>query len=63
MTTDTPAPRLLRMADVMERTALSRSYIYARIKRGEFPKPLSLGHKCSRWTSDEIDAWVKSQMR
>lgn len=59
MNSETTAPRLLRITDVMERTALSRSYIYAKIKRGEFPRPLSLGYKCSRWVSDDVDAWVK----
>lgn len=58
MNTLADTPRLLRISEVMERTSLSRSYIYAKIKRGEFPSPRSLGYKCSRWASDEIEAWV-----
>jgi prophage regulatory protein len=53
--------KLLRITDVMERTALSRSYIYARIKRGAFPAPISLGYKCSRWRAEDIDAWISQQ--
>lgn len=61
MTTTQPQ-QLLRIADVMARTALSRSYIYALIGRGEFPAQRSLGYKCSRWDAEEVDAWVKQRI-
>lgn len=54
---------LLRIADVMEKTTLSRSYIYAKVKRGEFPAPISLGYKCSRWVAGDVDAWLIAQQR
>lgn len=53
--------RLLRITDVMELTAISRSYIYAKVKRGEFPAPISLGYKCSRWNAGDIEAWIRQQ--
>ena len=52
--------KLLRISDVMECTALSRSYIYRLIQRGEFPKPVQLGEKCSRWFEPEISEWIES---
>lgn len=55
--------RFLRIADVMQRTALSRSHIYARIQRGDFPAPYKLGAKCSRWSEDEIGEWINTQSR
>lgn len=58
--TDTPAPRLMRLAEVMERTALSRSAIYARISRDQFPPPYKLGYKCVRWSEADINAWITS---
>ncbi|WJS98235.1 helix-turn-helix transcriptional regulator [Novosphingobium humi] len=58
---NTDSSNLLRIADVMQKTALSRSYIYAKIKRGEFPAPISLGYKCSRWVSGDVDAWLQQQ--
>lgn len=53
--------RLLRIAQVMERTALSRSYIYRLIQRGEFPAQLDLGAKCSRWVEADIAKWIESR--
>jgi prophage regulatory protein len=58
----TQSRQLLRISDVMERTALSRSYIYAKVKRGAFPAPISLGYKCSRWLAEDIDAWIVQHM-
>ncbi|NBC35514.1 AlpA family phage regulatory protein [Novosphingobium sp. FSY-8] len=45
----------------MERTTLSRSYIYAKVRRGEFPAPISLGSKCSRWHVADVDAWIRER--
>lgn len=53
--------KLLRIAEVMERTALSRSYIYRLIQRGEFPAQLELGAKCSRWMESDIAKWIASR--
>lgn len=54
-----PQPeRFLRINDVVARTALSRSHIYALVGREEFPAPRRLGAKCSRWIESEIDAWI-----
>ncbi len=58
----TTSPRLMRLSEVMEQTALSRSAIYARIQKGVFPPPYKLGAKCSRWSDADIAAWIKSQI-
>jgi prophage regulatory protein len=55
----TPPTRLLRLSEVIERTALSRSHIYALIERNQFPAQRKLGAKCSRWVEAEIDAWIR----
>ena len=39
---------ILRLPAVMARTGLSRSTIYLRISRGEFPKPVSARRKGNR---------------
>lgn len=54
--------RFLRMRDVMDRTALSRANIYARIQRGDFPAPYKLGAKCARWSDQEVADWIKRQL-
>lgn len=53
--------KLLRIADVIALTALSRSYIYRLIQRGEFPAQLDLGAKCSRWVEADIARWIESR--
>lgn len=50
--------RFLRISDVVTRTALSRSHIYALVGRDAFPAPRKLGAKCSRWIESEVDAWI-----
>jgi prophage regulatory protein len=39
-----PAPRLIRLPEVMARVGLKRSAIYQRMSEGRFPKSRSLVH-------------------
>ena len=54
--------RIIRRAEVVERTGLSESSIQRRLKSGEFPSPLRLGGPNSRsvgWREEDIDAWLE----
>lgn len=52
--------RLIRMRDVIERTALSRSEIYRRrIIDPLFPKPVPLGSRSVAFIESEIDSYLK----
>jgi prophage regulatory protein len=54
---------ILRRRQVEKRVGLTRSPIYARIKAGNFPKPISLGGgKAVGWIESEIDAWLNAQV-
>jgi prophage regulatory protein len=53
----TTAPRFLRLEAVKERTGLSRSGIYLRISRGEFPAQRLRGPRTAVWLEAEVDAW------
>ena len=55
-----PAPRLIRLPEVISRVGLKRSAIYQRMSEGRFPKSRSLGGKCTVWIEAEIDAWINS---
>jgi len=58
---DTPKPEnFLRLSDVMKRTGLSRSSIYLNIKKGHFPKNISIGARSVGWLESEINAWMQS---
>jgi prophage regulatory protein len=53
---------ILRARQVRERTGLSRSTLYAKIKAGEFPRSISLGDRAVGWSSAEIDAWIGARI-
>lgn len=57
-------PKLLRIKSVLERTKLSRSYIYQLSKEGLFPRSLSLvqGGTSVAWVEGEIQEWIDSRI-
>ena len=56
-----PPPRMLRFADVIECTGLSRTTIWRRIKTGCFPPPISLGANSVGWPDQVITEWIESR--
>ncbi|TRN27081.1 transcriptional regulator [Vibrio furnissii] len=50
--------RFLKLKEVMEKTALSRSAIYRKMNDGEFPQSVSLGDRAVAWVESEIDDWM-----
>lgn len=52
---------LLRMANVEAQTGLSRPTIYRKIAAGEFPQPVRLGRRCSRWSAAAVREWIQAQ--
>ncbi len=54
---------LVDRADVERRVGLTRSSIYAAMRRGDFPIPVRVGPKAVRWRSSEIEDWMNSRAR
>lgn len=54
---------LLRLGDVLAMTGMSRSTLYDRIRNGDFPEPLRLGSRMSRWRKGEIQTWLRKAVR
>jgi prophage regulatory protein len=52
---------LLRLKKVCYKTGLSRSSLYVAMKRGEFPKSVSIGKRSVAWKSTDIDEWIESR--
>lgn len=52
-----------RLPDVCSRVRLSRSTIYEKISRGEFPRPIPLSRRAVGWLSSDIDAWLDRQVK
>lgn len=54
--------RIIRRKQVEEMTGLSRSTIYLKVSKGEFPKPISLGARAVGWLANEIEEWLFRQI-
>ena len=55
--------RLLRLSEVLSRTALGRSSIYRMMRDGSFPEPLKVGVRAVRWRESEIEGWLAARPR
>jgi len=49
---------ILRLPAVKQKTGQSRSTIYEKVQRGEFPAPVKIGERAVGWVEAEVDAWV-----
>jgi prophage regulatory protein len=54
--------KFLGLPDVIARTTLSRSNIYLRMERGDFPKPVKLGERKVAWLESDIDSWMADKV-
>nr|WP_246499999.1 AlpA family transcriptional regulator [Azospirillum soli] len=57
-----PAPRLLAVKQVQDRTTLSRATIYRLERDGKFPRLVSLGAGRVAWLESEVEGWVTAQV-
>ncbi len=55
--------RFLKLKEVMEKTALSRSAIYRKMSDGEFPQSVSLGDRAVAWVEGEVDEWMEERLQ
>lgn len=56
------AIKILRLPEVKTRTGLSRSTIYLKVSRKEFPAPIRLGERSIGWPETDIEAWLKERI-
>jgi prophage regulatory protein len=54
--------RLLRIAEVRERTALSTSTIYRLIAAGKFPGSIKLSERATAWLESDVTAWIAERV-
>jgi prophage regulatory protein len=54
--------KLLRLPEVKLLVGLSRSTLYLKIARGEFPAPIKLGGRAVAWIAHEIQDWVETRI-
>jgi prophage regulatory protein len=53
---------LLKIQTVATVTALSASSIFRKTAAGEFPEPIRLGARCTRWRAADVRAWLAAQV-
>ena len=57
---DTVVCNLLRLPHVESLLGIKKSKIYAEMKAGTFPLPLSLGGKIVAWKASDIASWIEN---
>ncbi|MBN8727435.1 MAG: AlpA family transcriptional regulator [Xanthomonadales bacterium] len=53
---------LIRLPQVVDRTGLSRSSIYALAAKQQFPRPIRLTVATSAWIESEVDDWIAARV-
>lgn len=51
-----------KLPQVINRTSLRKSSIYAKVGKGEFPQPIRLGKRSVVWVSEEITRWIEERI-
>lgn len=51
-----------RLPEVMAHTGLSRSTIYDKMAKGEFPLSINLSVRTIGWIADEIIDWINARI-
>ena len=54
--------KLRRLPWVLDTTGDSRSGLYAKMSRGEFPRPIPIGARSVAWQEDLVLAWVEERI-
>ena len=50
--------KVLRIQEVMQKTGLARSTLFARVKIAQFPRQIKLGERASGWLASEVEEWI-----
>ncbi len=51
-----------RLPEVVQNTGLSRSTIYLRMSKGDFPQSISLGGRAIGWIQEEVNQWIEERI-
>lgn len=61
-TSNSSQHRLMSIKEACSYTSLSRSGLYDKFTKGEFPTPVSLGEKRIAFVRDEVERWVADRI-
>jgi len=54
--------RLIRRKEVQFKTGLGASSIYALMKKGKFPKAITLSERRVAWLESDVDQWIAERI-
>ncbi|EPW7004599.1 AlpA family transcriptional regulator [Vibrio parahaemolyticus] len=54
--------KIIRLPEVMKETGLSRSTIYLRMSKSDFPQSISLGDRAVGWLQGEVNQWLEQRI-
>jgi prophage regulatory protein len=52
---------IIRLPQVIKKTGLSRTTIYTLVKRGDFPKQITLTQRTMGFLESEVDQWLSDR--
>ena len=52
--------RILRIKQVLERTGLSRSALYRKMRDGSFPTSIAISARSAGWRESSVEAWIRN---
>jgi prophage regulatory protein len=53
--------RVLRLAEVQDKTGLAKSTLYKYVDAGTFPRPIYLGGRATGWLDSEVHEWLQER--
>ncbi|ELA9338009.1 helix-turn-helix transcriptional regulator [Vibrio parahaemolyticus] len=54
--------KIIQLPEVIKETGLSRSTIYLRMSKGDFPQSISLGDRAVGWLQGEVNQWLEQRI-
>ena len=60
---DAAGIRIIRLAEVVRKTGMSRSTIYQRLRSRDFPAPVELGPRAVGFVEKEVDGFLSELVR
>lgn len=55
-------PSLIPAREVLKRVHRSKSWLYTRLSKGEFPNPVRVGDRAISFVESEVDEWIRKHI-
>ncbi|OJU91035.1 MAG: hypothetical protein BGO13_00225 [Burkholderiales bacterium 66-5] len=55
-------PSLESVNDVSRRIGRSTRWVWAAVAKGDFPAPVRMSARCTRWDGRAVDRWIEEQL-